>query len=48
MSNGEIVVSEQLEQSESTFPAIVDTNIIAIADEAEKRLEALNLSLIHI
>jgi hypothetical protein len=40
MSDKEIVVNEQ-EQSE-IFPAIVDTNIIAIADEAEKRLEALN------
>lgn len=41
MSDKEIMVSEQPEQRES-FPAIIDTNIIAIADEAEKRLEALN------
>jgi hypothetical protein len=41
MSNGEIVVSEQPEQRES-FPAIIDTNIIAIAEQSEKRLEALH------
>ncbi|MCJ7669555.1 MAG: hypothetical protein MUO61_03440 [Dehalococcoidia bacterium] len=41
MDNKEIVVNEP-EQSESYFPAIIDTNIIAIAEQSEKRLEALN------
>lgn len=42
MSDGEIVTTEQPEQNETYFPAIIDTNIIAIAEQSEKRLEALN------
>lgn len=38
----EIITTEEQSPFDMAFPAIADTNLIAIAEEAEKRLEALN------